>query len=741
MSTPISPPRLTEPTPDRLLAYLGNGFLGLRVGRIPWFDGLAIVNGFWGRHPKDGIPAFALAPYPLGGDLRIGDTWASERQGAVRFVAQALDFATGELTSRFVVAIGRVHADVEVRTFVSRTDPALALQEVAVTCDRDASLAIRATASTFDLPGRWLGHGAIPRGQPETADAWLLWEGMGGASRCGLAMASRPVPGDDAAAADGSGGTSATTTSRDRRSRVDSDEDRGRLSVTTPVEARAGRRVRVRTLVGLVPDRAHPRPERQAGRLVARGLGRGWDELAAANGRAWTELWRGRPLLDAPDEWQRWSDASFFYLHSSVSRSSLASTGVFGLAYAPDYHYYRGHVMWDIESLAFPPLVLTDPEAAAAILDFRHRTADAAHALAAVHGYAGLMYPWEADFDIGAEAVPRWSKTDKDHVSLDVGLAFLLYAQIAGDRLHAREVGLPIVRGVADWLRSRLERTSRGFEIRSVRGPAEAFDPIDNNAWVNAAAITFLRRAAAFVRWLGEEPPPAWEAIAAQIVIPVDPRSGAIRNHDDHRVDEPLGETPEAAAAFFPLGYRDRPEVEAATLRHALRHQVDRYVGTPMFSSLLGVFAAWQGRRRRATELFERGYSAFFDDPFLAPDEYPAADERFPQASPMMANLGAFLGSLLYGLPGILPSFDEPSTWPERRIVLPAGWRSIEVERLWVRGRPAHLVAKHGADAARLELGPAPWAPRAERVTSLDHRRHARADRERDLAVGERPGA
>jgi hypothetical protein len=160
-----------------------------------------------------------------------------------------------------------------------------------------------------------------------------------------------------------------------------------------------------------------------------------------------------------------------------------------------------------------------------------------------------------------------------------------------------------------------------------------------------------------------------------------------------------------------------------------------------MFSSLLGVFAAWQGRRRRATELFERGYAAFFDDPFLAPDEYPAADERFPQASPMMANLGAFLGSLLYGLPGILPSFDEPSTWPERRIVLPAGWRSIEVERLWVRGRPAHLVAKHGADAARLELGPAPWAPRAERVTSLDHRRHARADRERDLAVGERPGA
>ncbi len=735
MSTPISPPRLTEPTPDRLLAYLGNGFLGLRVGRIPWLDGLAIVNGFWGRHPKDGIPAFALAPYPLGGDLRIGDTWASDVPGSMRFVDQALDFATGELTSRFAVEVGRVHADVVVRTFVSRTDPPLVLQEVAAACDRDASLAIRATASTFDLPGRWLGHGAIPRGQPETADAWLLWEGMGGAARCGLAMASRAVSDGDGAPA-ASRGASGEGPRDDRRTRVDSDEDHGRLSVTTRVEATAGRPVRVRTIVGLVPDRAHPRPERQAGRLVARGLARGWDELAASNARAWAELWRGRPVLEAPDGWQERADASFFYLHSSVSRSSLASTGVFGLAYAPDYHYYRGHVMWDIESLAFPPLVLTDPGAAGAILDFRRRTADAAEALAAVHGYAGLMYPWEADFDIGAEAVPRWSKTDKDHVSLDVGLAFLLYAEVTGDRLHAREVALPIIRGVADWLRSRLERTSRGFEIRSVRGPAEAFDPIHNNAWVNASAITFLRRAATLVRWLGEEPPPAWEAIADQIVLPVDARSGAIRNHDDHRLDEPLGETPEAAAAFFPLGYRDRPEVEAATLRRALKHQVDRYVGTPMFSSLLGVFAAWQGQRRRAAELFERGYAAFFDDPFLAPDEYPAADDRFPQASPMMANLGAFLGSLLYGLPGILPSVDDPATWPERPVILPAGWRSIEVERLWVRGRPARLVATHGADLARLELGPPPWAPAAERVTSIDRRRPAAGDPDRNLAVG-----
>jgi len=39
-------------------------------------------------------------------------------------------------------------------------------------------------------------------------------------------------------------------------------------------------------------------------------------------------------------------------------------------------------------------------------------------------------------------------------------------------------------------------------------------------------------------------------------------------------------------------------------------------------------------------------------------------------------------------------------------VVLPEGWEAIEVERIWVRGRPARLVARHGDDRARIELAP-----------------------------------
>ncbi|HET7028947.1 MAG TPA: hypothetical protein VFI34_00425 [Candidatus Limnocylindrales bacterium] len=703
MSDPISPPPLTTALPGRLRAHLGNGQIGLRVGRIPFTDGLAVVNGFWGRHPKDGGSAVAIAPYPFTADIALGDRWASDVPGSIRLVSQGLDMSCGELCTSVRLELDGASATVDVVDLCSRTDPALALQEIRVRVDRPTLVRIRSSICTDGAPGRWLGADEIPRGRPPTADAWLTFEGMGGAATCGAAIT---VAADDAA------------TGR----RVEIDEGRGLVSVIAETPAEPGRAVRQRSIVGLVPDLAHTRPAHLAAILVGRGIARGWDDLRTANREAWRELWRARPVLDAPGDWQARSDASFFYLHSAVSRASLASTGVFGLAYGPGYHFYRGHVMWDVESFAFPPLVMTDPDAARAILRFRSRSAEAARANAALHGFAGLMFPWEAEPVRGEEAVPRWSKTDKDHINLDVGLAFSLYAAISGDRAFARNDALPVVDGVAEWLLSRLEWTDRGAEIRRARGPAEAFAPIDNDAFVNLSAITFLRRAAELLRWLGEDPPEAWEAIARQLVIPTDPRTGAIVNHDDYLPDEPLGETPEAAAAIFPVGYRGRPDVERATLRYALKHQVPRFVGTPMLSAALGVYAAWEGRRGLAADLLDRGYAAFFDDPFWAPDEYPAADERFPPASPMLANLGAFLGSVLTGFPGILPSLADPRTWPERPVVLPAGWRSIEVERLWVRGRPARLLARHGAAAATLELGEPPWAAGESRVRSIGSR-------------------
>jgi hypothetical protein len=39
----------------------------------------------------------------------------------------------------------------------------------------------------------------------------------------------------------------------------------------------------------------------------------------------------------------------------------------------------------------------------------------------------------------------------------------------------------------------------------------------------------------------------------------------------------------------------------------------------------------------------------------------------------------------------------EPDTWAERPVVLPAGWKAIHVERLWVRGASRSPNRRRGA--------------------------------------------
>lgn len=104
------------------------------------------------------------------------------------------------------------------------------------------------------------------------------------------------------------------------------------------------------------------------------------------------------------NHWQRRVDAAFFYLNTSVHPSSRTSTSIFGLATWPDYHYSFGHVMWDIEAFAVPPLCLRQPYAAEALLHRRAMNLEGARRNARLFGRRGLQFPWESAPRSGEEA-------------------------------------------------------------------------------------------------------------------------------------------------------------------------------------------------------------------------------------------------------------------------------------------------------------------------------------------------
>jgi protein-glucosylgalactosylhydroxylysine glucosidase len=435
--------------------------------------------------------------------------------------------------------------------------------------------------------------------------------------------------------------------------------------------------------------------------------------LRQENRAAWAELWRGRVvLLGADRRWQALADAAAFYLHSSVHPSSPSSTHIFGMAQWHNYHYYYGHVMWDLEAFALPPLLLTQPDAARSMLDYRSRSLPAARANARMNGFRGLQFPWESSPRFGQEATPgaATGAASEHHVSLCVALAFARYAHVTGDEQFRREQAWPVLSGVAEWLTSRVVRTKRGYELQRMMGIAERQQPANNDAYVIMQAHVVLREAIACAAMLGERAPAAWSEIAAGLVLPCNERTQVILSHDGFHPNEEKGATPGALAGLFPIGYQASEQVEQATIRYYLA-RADDYIGSPMLSSLYGVWAARLGDRALSARLFEEGYAAFVSDRFLNTHEY--RDDRFPEqppAGPFYANLGGFLLGLLFGLPGLNLGAGEPQSWCERPVVMPELWDGVEVERIWVHGRPAQLLARHGDSHATITVDEAPHA-------------------------------
>src|SRR5207302_10794966 len=208
------------------------------------------------------------------------------------------------------------------------------------------------------------------------------------------------------------------------------------------LKARPGGEYRLRQMAGLVPSHFNREPHREATRLLNTGAVRGFDILRQENQDAWAEIWKGRVrLLGAESRWQKIADAAFYYLHASAHASSLSSTSMFGLAYWPNYHYYRGQVMWDIETFVFPALLLTDPHAADALLSYRSDRLEGARRNAALNGYRGLQFPWASGPRDGNEMIRVSAPlvTLEQHISLSVALAFARYAHATGDQDFLRE--------------------------------------------------------------------------------------------------------------------------------------------------------------------------------------------------------------------------------------------------------------------------------------------------------------
>ena len=682
---PISPPPAKGALGDALPAYVSNGLIGLRVRETLTGGGMALLAGFVGVHPERGVEAIAQAPFPFGVDFAVDGVWASDAPQAVEPVEQAHDFATGELTTRVTLGLGGRRLDIEAVAFCSRAQPTIACHELTVTADGPCQLDWRSFVDVKGVGGRTEALRLDTPGEAEpVGDGVLRWQGIGAIGCCGVAFASE----------------------------VSTQAERGQTlghplapALTThKVKLAAGRPVRLRQIVSLVPNALHAQPDFQAVRMLARALEFGFEALREDNRRCWADLWRGRiRLVGAERRWQALADAAFYYLNASTHAASPCSTSIFGLATWHDYHYYYGHVMWDIDAFAVEPLSLLQPQAARSLLDFRSRGLVAARNNAKLLGRDGVQFPWEASPLCYEEAAPgggsgAWRE---DHINLHVARAFAQHAAATGDARFRRDQAWPVLAGVSDWVASRVTSGADGYAFLRQGGPAERAEAVDNDALTIMASKVVLDQAIATARGVGQDPPDVWSRLAEGLSPPMR-ADGAIAAHDGYRVTEEKGATPSPLMGLFPYGYPVDSETEARTLAFYLDQWPD-YVGSPMLAALYGAWAAMAGDRDLALKLLDEGYGQYVIGRFDQTLEYRL--DKMPggaAAGPFFANIAGFVSGLLFGFTGVRIGEGDPADWPRRAACLPQGWSAIEVDRLWVRGRAMRLVARHG-QMARLD--------------------------------------
>lgn len=675
--------RIAHGTPGYQPAYLANGLVGLRVGQIPMPQGTALVNGFVGLSPEKGHEEYAEAPYPVGADIALEGVWLSERPDLAGLQGQEYDFACGELRSRFAYSVKGITAAVEVLTFCSRTQPTLTLQEIVVTVDRPCSLTMQAHVDQRGLSGT-LGYRCMPG---KYADAILRWDARAGLSTVGAAYASEFI---------GEG------LERRRRNDYGHEED---LELTQYfIAAQPDKHYVLRQIGSLVPSLMHGEPHWQASRQVGIGLWHGFDKLRADNRAAWAELWKGRPVLHgAGERWQDISDSCYLYLHSSVSPSTPCSVAPFGLSRRCEY---SGHVFWDYETFMYPAVLLTAPEAARATMEYRSRLLPMARFNAQLNGYRGVQFPWQSG-NAGFEVTPFYAGAaggaTEQHVNLDVAFAMIQYVHATGDNLFFRQHAWPVVQGVAEWIASRVTKTARGYEIRHITGIDEGRDNVHNNSFTNALSIVILREAATLARRFGSVPPPQWSDIAENMFLPIDPQTKALLKHEGYRYEGGVC-VPETMNLYFPYGYTHSPEVDEATYRFHLG-LAHTYVGYPMESANYAVWACRKGERELALSLLEEGTAARIVEPYLQMLECAPRFGNPQQHTYFLTGAGALLTALLLGFTGVHLDAGEPQGWARHPVVLPEGWEALEVERIWARGEPMRLVARHGAHRAQIEHG------------------------------------
>jgi len=335
---------------------------------------------------------------------------------------------------------------------------------------------------------------------------------------------------------------------------------------------------------------------------------------------------------------------------------------------------YNGHVFWDTEIWMYPAMLLLHPEMAKSLLEYRFERMEAARNNAKVHGYKGVMFPWESD-DRGNEATPVWALTGpfQHHITADIGWAFWKYYQVTKDKDWLKTRGYPMLKEVADFWVSRVEKDNDGkYHIINVVCADEWAENVNDNAYTNGMVKEVLDFAMEAAEELKLDADPRWEEVQKGLVI-LRNAEGITLEHSTYK-----GEIIKQGDVNL-LAYPMHQVTEPAMVKKDLDYYEAKLSpdGPAMSQAILCILHARMNNTEKAHELFTKSYK---------PNEVPpfgVLAETAGGTNPYFATgAGGFLQTLLNGFGGL--DITEVGLEQLKGINIPAAWKSLTLKGIGV---------------------------------------------------------
>jgi hypothetical protein len=266
------------------------------------------------------------------------------------------------------------------------------------------------------------------------------------------------------------------------------------------------------------------------------------DKLLAEHTEAWAELWLSRIEVEGEDDQPRAWDiqthisSSFYYLVSSIRADwALGGLSPGGLA----SQNYEGAVFMDQELYMAQGLLMFHPELTLSAAQYRIDGKEAAAKIATLFGYDGLMFPWTSAAKGNAFACcsghGSFENCLEQHITPDVAFFLQQIFRATGDFDWLKRSAFPVVKGVAQWLVSRVHKDADGsLHINGVMPIDEWCDQksgcaspgISDDPQMNGMSISAMGFAIEAAELLQEPVPDEWREIFAGLPIPFDETRG-----------------------------------------------------------------------------------------------------------------------------------------------------------------------------------------------------------------------